>query len=145
MGTFPSILQAEIYAIERCVQLILDRNYRKQEITILSDSQAALKAINSVSINSKLVKECIEKLNKLAKENKVLLHWVPAHQGIEGNEKANNLARKGANTPLTEPEPFCFSNGNQLKAELKNLEDSIRNLEWVSSNCLRLEKVPQNL
>ena len=29
MGTYPSILQAEICAIERCVQFILDRNYRE--------------------------------------------------------------------------------------------------------------------
>ena len=31
--------------------------------------------------------------------------WVPGHEDILGNERANELAKKGADTPFTGPEP----------------------------------------
>ena len=37
--------------------------------------------------------------------NSVQLVWVPRHEGILGNERADKLAKKGADTPFTGPEP----------------------------------------
>lgn len=62
-------------------------------------------------MNSKLVIECLEKLNKLGKENKALL-LTPVHKGIKSDEKANDLARTGENTLSTGPEPDCFPSGS---------------------------------
>jgi ribonuclease HI len=39
--------------------------------------------------------------------NKVKLIWVPGHSGVEGNEKADKLAKLGVEEPLLGPEPFC--------------------------------------
>ncbi|XP_036339813.1 uncharacterized protein LOC118749151 [Rhagoletis pomonella] len=47
MGAYPSIFQAEVYAISLCAEINLRRNYRNERILILSDSQAALKANSS--------------------------------------------------------------------------------------------------
>ena len=36
-------------------------------------------------------------LNKLGENNQVLIRWIPAHSGYSGNEKADSLAKRGAN------------------------------------------------
>jgi len=73
MGQFPSTFQAEIHAIERCIQFNLDRKYRNKEIAIFSDSQAVIKALNSSNINSMMVLECLGKLNDLGRNTVTLL------------------------------------------------------------------------
>jgi ribonuclease HI len=43
---------------------------------------------------------------------RVQLIWVPGHEGIVGNEMADQLARTGSERPLTGREPACdISNG----------------------------------
>ncbi|XP_050340503.1 uncharacterized protein LOC126766857 [Bactrocera neohumeralis] len=91
MGCFPSIFQAEVFAIDQCAEVNLSRNYRNQRIAILSDIRAALKAISSYEIKSPLFEECIERQNRLSLCNRVHLNWVPGHKKIEGNEKADEL------------------------------------------------------
>ena len=102
MGQYTSIFQAEVHAIERCVQINLDRKYNKHSIAILSDSQAANKALSANIASSKLVRQCQKKLNELGKKNKVT-GYLWTHIGVEGNEKADELARKGASTPFMGP------------------------------------------
>ena len=64
---------------------------------------SAFKALESVTVKSKLVLEC---LSELATHNSVQLVWVPGHEGILGNKRDDKLAKKGANTPFTGPEPL---------------------------------------
>ena len=44
-------------------------------------------------------------LDELATHNSVRLVWVPGHEDFLGNEKADELAKKGADTQFTGPEP----------------------------------------
>uniref|UniRef100_A0A0V0GBP9 Putative loa-9 aae n=1 Tax=Triatoma dimidiata TaxID=72491 RepID=A0A0V0GBP9_TRIDM len=141
MGKYPSIFQAEIHAIGRCVQFNLDRKYRNQEIVILSDSQAAIKALSSHMVSSKIVWECLGTLNDLGRANKVTLFWVPGHVGIEGNEVADALAKKGAGTPLVGPEPFCGVSSQYLLEVLRGEEEAKRYRLWNSLPGLRQAKI----
>ena len=94
-----------------------------RNVHILSDSQAALKALNSPVIRSNLVLNCLQVLKNLSSKCNLTLIWVPGHQGIEGNEIADGLAKTGAELPFTGPEP-CFGFGPSNFKELLN--------EWVT-------------
>ncbi|XP_050521071.1 uncharacterized protein LOC126894245 isoform X2 [Daktulosphaira vitifoliae] len=94
--------------------------YKNRKITILSDSQAALKALCNDQVNSKLVLECRETLESLSRFNKVTLAWVPGHNGVTGNENADFLARKGAENTYVGPEPVVGLTEQSLKALPKN-------------------------
>ena len=56
-------------------------------------------------MNSKLGWDCHQSPLKLAAHNRIQLVWVPGHTGIEGNEKADQLARQGSSCQLLGPEP----------------------------------------
>ena len=58
-----------------------------------------------MTVKSKLVLECLECLSELATHNSVQLVWVSGHEDILGNARAVELAKKGADTPFTGPEP----------------------------------------
>jgi hypothetical protein len=58
-------------------------------------------------ITSKLVWDCHRSLIQVDKHNRVQLIWVSGHEGIVGNETADQLARTGSEHPFIGPEPAC--------------------------------------
>jgi hypothetical protein len=55
LGQYTTVLQAEVYAIRACTDENIDRKYKNRNIYILSDSQAAIKALGKHHITSKIV------------------------------------------------------------------------------------------
>ncbi|KAJ8941162.1 hypothetical protein NQ318_010866 [Aromia moschata] len=86
---------------------MIRRSSTNKRIQIISVSQAALKALGGVEIHSQAVKDCMDSLTQVAEHNSIILKWVRGHQGHEGNERADFLAKKVAEVPLIEPEPTC--------------------------------------
>ncbi|XP_050311838.1 uncharacterized protein LOC126747328 [Anthonomus grandis grandis] len=141
LGKYTSVFQAEIHAIERCAQLILNKDYLKQDIAIFTDSQAAIAALSSHVISSKMVRDCLGKLNEVGKRNKVTILWVPGHTGVQGNEEANILAKKGSGSQFVGPEPFCGIGKNTYLYELTKMEDQLRESLWDDHPGLRHSKM----
>lgn len=92
-----SVFQAEIFAIEMALKNINTRNIPEDRITIFVDSQAAIKALRNNVVKSTAVSRCRNELIRAATRHQVNICWVPGHCNIEGNEKADELARKGSN------------------------------------------------
>ena len=107
VGSSATVFQAEVQAITEACHLLTASLASNQEvsnaITIYSDSQAALQALSSRWIKSKVVRECVTALNELGRFTSLRLRWVKAHIGIPGNEKADQLARRAAASPPRGP------------------------------------------
>ena len=105
LGRYTTVFQAEIYAILACVNEIQLQNRPEKYISICSDSQAALKALQAIKTTSYLVYHCQKALNDIAAPHVVGLYWVPGHAGVRGNEVADGLARGGSALGFLGPEP----------------------------------------
>lgn len=84
------------HAIERCVQFNFVRDCQNPEIVILSNSQAAIRGLNCCVVSSKLVQECLSKLNELGRDNAYSIYGWLGH----GNGMRWPTARKVFKTPF---------------------------------------------
>ena len=89
LGNWTTVFQTGVIAINTCAQKMEKDGLIYTSIIICSDSQAGLKALDKTELNSKLVWECYENLQRVGENNDLALSWVPGHYGIEGNEKLN--------------------------------------------------------
>ena len=93
-----TVFQAEIAAVQAAAEALTRiQDHGARSVKIFIDSQAALRALENPLIKSKTVANAVEALNNLATiVTKVTLVWIPAHRGYFGNTKADDLAKKGA-------------------------------------------------
>lgn len=88
----------ELAAIREALKWV---SYNKiKEAVILTDSKAGLQSLKSSSKNWSfpiINGEIIELINKIQNDRKdIVLQWIPSHVGIEGNEKADGLAKNAS-------------------------------------------------
>ena len=140
LGQYATVFQAETYAICTCAQVNIDRDTTSKTIYILSDSQAALKALDSCRVDSGLVLNCMKTLNRLGRKNRVVLIWVPGHVGVRGNEMADELARKGSERTMCGPEPCMGLSIGTIKNAIRESANERHISEWMSLDGLRHSK-----
>lgn len=107
MGTdeMATVYAAELRAVEMALEIIKDKGGEIDKLAngavIFTDNQAALRAIQNPKMPSGQVylEGCLRLLEWCAKkEIQVELRWIPAHEGISGNESADLCAKKAATT-----------------------------------------------
>ena len=70
LGLHTMLFEAEIYAIKACITKNIDKGYKGRHIYIMSNSQALIKVLNNLHINSKLVWDFHQSLVKQAEHNR---------------------------------------------------------------------------
>ena len=96
-----SIFSAEAYGILKAMEAIHRQEELVTELSILTDSKSVLQSIeNPGKGNHPIVNEIISTAETMKSAgSKVNLYWIPAHIGIEGNEKADTLASEESSRP----------------------------------------------
>ena len=100
------MFQAEVLAIPEVAKNLLWEKMLNQNIVVLVDSQAAIKAFIKCTVTSITALNCIRNLNQLGKQNHVSIAWIPGHAGVHGNKVADYLAQSGSKSKIHGPEPF---------------------------------------
>jgi ribonuclease HI len=90
-----SVLAAELAAIAIALDHA-DRHFHQTQIVLFSGSQRALRAIQIGDVSGSkrmLLYRILQAIASLTEKNTdVRLRWVPAHEGIVGNEEADEAA-----------------------------------------------------
>ena len=123
-----TVFFAELEAIRQCaIQLTDDAFNDIKYVKFFVDSQAALRALHSEVVTSRQVERTVQALDDLGDKAKVTLVWTKSHVGTTGNEKADALARRGADSGPLEDMPIPWS---CIKAELKECAVKQWSEEW---------------
>jgi ribonuclease HI len=145
LGTMTTVFQAEIFAIGQAAhyinthQDILDKGIK--EVDIITDSKAALLAIDSICTSSKIVYDCMQALDKLHKKAKVTIHWTKAHVGHIGNERADQLAKAGTQKISYQVEPILPVPRSWIKKKISQYIHQEWTTRWQSINEARQTKI----
>ncbi|UYV60592.1 hypothetical protein LAZ67_1001615 [Cordylochernes scorpioides] len=133
-----SVFRSELTAILQALKLV-EKNETKN-IIIYTDSKAAIFAIkNCYYSQDRLLKNIAAEINKLNKNTKIGLQWIPSHVGVPGNEEADRLAKEGAagHPDAVNSETYLSARDhiNKLKLQLiRNHRDSFHHSWYQAEN-----------
>jgi len=139
LGTYRTVLQAEVYAICTCAETLLMES--EASIAICSGSQAALMALRSSMVTSSLVAETIEALTKLSMFNSVRLLWIPSHSDIPGNERADLYAKQAASQNFVGPEPVLGIPTTKIRSAARLWANAQQRKLWQTTSGCRQAKM----
>ena len=141
LGIYSTVFQAEFLAISEMAKNLLREKMHNQNIVVLVDCQAAIKALIKCTVTSITVLNCIRNLNQLGKQNHVSIAWIPGHAGVHGNEVAYYLAKPGSKSKILGPEPFITVPYASCVSTVKDWSTDRWKSLWNKRNdCLRMKE-----
>jgi hypothetical protein len=127
-------------------------------ICICSDWRAALLALSSPTVSSRIVFQCRNSLQGLSIHNRVQLFRVPSHCGMIGNEEADGLAGVGSKSSYCGLEPCLPVQKSLMTRVTKELLSGNNHLSYwnlvsgcrqfkvmIKRPCLELSRFLRNL
>ena len=141
LGITTDVLQTEILAIELAAKEVINHVPPLLPINIVTDSQGAISALEKKVTTSKLVGATKRALNDISLRNPVTIHWVQAHQGNKGNERADLLAKEASSFPMPGPEPLIPVPMSLIKVKIKTAINKCWESAWTASTDCRQTKL----
>ena len=86
-----SIFSAEICAVNLALKLVSTSN--KEKFSIHLDSISVLQSLKNTKHDDLFIVKLLNKLDSMNHSKKVIFCWIPSHIGIQGNDKADSLAK----------------------------------------------------
>jgi Reverse transcriptase (RNA-dependent DNA polymerase)/Endonuclease-reverse transcriptase len=126
-----NITLAEIMAIKKCAETIIQRNSMSNNVVICSDSVQALKTLDDYRTSSKTVQECKNLLESLAATKHVTLVWVPKKTKFPHHVISDEVAKESLHKTLIEINSYY---------SITSVNNSMTELELVLSNTRWREK-----
>lgn len=136
-----TVFQSELEGLQLACHILNEYpslTNENKKITILCDSQAALKAISNDSTTSKTVLETINLLNEVGKKITLNLRWIKAHVSHQGNEMADTLAKTA--TTLTSKKLTYLSTA-YIKNKIRENTYKVWDEKWTSTDKYRQTKL----
>ena len=130
-GTHCDNFEAEAEAIQHVIQKLnetfINNPDKVSDSVIFTDSLSVLQTLDQQNYTSKSIRNLALQISSFLEKHPstVYLQWIPSHCGIEGNERADTLAKRGAS--MIQPER-CVSQGTA-----KQILKSNRTIEWHNS------------
>ena len=147
-----TINQAELKAIEMVADHLLQRSITNHNIVIKSDSKTTIQKLFGYTSRSKQLTNTIEKLQRLKESNMLIIEKVKAHTNIEGNEKADQLAKKAALQSTNTPNKIGLVNSQiynlvQEYLQKKNKTDMIKKQynDFTTAILTKIHDIPYNI
>ena len=98
-----TINQAELLAIHMVIKKLLEMETKESHLVIHTDSSTTLRRLTRNFSNSKQLTETLRSIHELQRDNGVEKVKVKAHANIEGNERADQIAKQAtANSKNTQ-------------------------------------------
>ncbi|XP_045452992.1 uncharacterized protein LOC123662152 [Melitaea cinxia] len=119
IGTYNAVFQAECLGILEAARTIGRRNVKNSHIRILSDSMSVLQALDSKSTTSGIIYECHNTLMQVGENNDITLQWIKGHNNTRGNDRADELARRGSSMSAIGAEPIMPLPSCWLKGQIR--------------------------
>ena len=124
LGNFSSVYTAELHAIFEALSYIKVESIN--DWVIATDSKSVIQSLQRFNHSHPLVNQIHDTLVDLNRHNKIVTFlWIPSHIGIEGNERADTLAK--TLSPISCPYIFCKED---IKPIITNTILSIVQLDW---------------
>ncbi|KAK2714607.1 hypothetical protein QYM36_008982 [Artemia franciscana] len=138
-----SIFQAELLAVNKAAEHLIQPRYGCNAFLICTDSKSVVSALKNIHAKN-VTREVLityETISKLIDEGSiVVLHWIPGHRGIEGNEAADQGA-KDALANGTSVEEFAPTVINNIRSAMQQMRVArAQHIQDVTGNMFALKK-----
>jgi ribonuclease HI len=141
LGRYMTVYQSEVMALVELGRYLKECCPSNITTRVYVDSQAALKSLCSEYKVVGLARETFNILNELGRDRTLILDWIPAHTGYDGNEVVDGLAKQAAEMRPVGPEPIMSVSLSVVKLAIRDWARKNHISDWRQLTTCRQTKI----